>query len=295
MVLHSETYQKLVREGLKPGRCISVEAAEHLSGLPRNWTSPTCGMVNSEDIRRYFPAGEAMLSLWASFLSCASVLPDAVNIQIRFESLAGFQEDEMHLTLLRVRRSWTRFAPVRSLRCFFTRIVSLLLQSNLILKFGFKFKKGWDCIWLTWKFFHGSHLRFNLVKMPSLPLMLSFFFQPWRLCAQWESIRSSHSVECADMSHRMTDSNKPRKRYIYASTYLSFLLSFFLFSSLSIYRSTDGSLDLFACLSIYLSILLIFHLGWSPKRHPQVPKSFIKFRENTVFWRLAGAFFGEPT
>ena len=141
--------------------------------------------------------------------------------------------------------------------------------------------------WLT------SSFQFSKNAFASTDALI--LFQPWRLCAQWESIRSSHSVECADMSHRMTDSNKPRKRYIYASTYLSFLLSFFLFSSLSIYRSTDGSLDLFACLSIYLSILLIFHLGWSPKRHPQVPKSFIKFRENTVFWRLAGAFFGEPT
>ena len=31
--------------------------------------------------------------------------PDAVNVQIRFEPVAGFQEAEMHLTLLRVRRS----------------------------------------------------------------------------------------------------------------------------------------------------------------------------------------------
>jgi hypothetical protein len=31
------------------------------------------------------------------------------------------------------------------------------------------------------------------------------------------------------------------------------------------------------------------------KRPPQVPKSFIKCRENTVFGGLVGAFFGEPT
>jgi hypothetical protein len=39
-----------------------------------------------------------------------------------------------------------------------------------------------------------------------------------------------------------------------------------------------------------------FPFGSVPqKRPPQVPKSFIKYRENTVFWGLVGAFFGEPT
>jgi hypothetical protein len=39
-----------------------------------------------------------------------------------------------------------------------------------------------------------------------------------------------------------------------------------------------------------------FPLGLvAQKRPPQVPKSFIKCRQNTVFWGLVGAFFGEPT
>ena len=39
-----------------------------------------------------------------------------------------------------------------------------------------------------------------------------------------------------------------------------------------------------------------FPLGLVPqKRPPQVPKSLIKCRENSVFWGLVGAFFGEPT
>ena len=59
MVLYSEKYQKLVKEGLAPGRCISVEAAEYLSGLPRHWTSPHAGMVSAEDVRKHFPDGGA--------------------------------------------------------------------------------------------------------------------------------------------------------------------------------------------------------------------------------------------
>ena len=39
-----------------------------------------------------------------------------------------------------------------------------------------------------------------------------------------------------------------------------------------------------------------FPLGLVPqKRPPQVPKSFLKCRENIAFWGLVGAFFGEPT
>ena len=45
-----------------------------------------------------------------------------------------------------------------------------------------------------------------------------------------------------------------------------------------------------------LAFQTIFPLGLVPqKRPPQVPKSFIKCRENTVFGGLVGAFFGEPT
>ena len=138
------------------------------------------------------------------------------------------------------------------------------------------------------KIFHGSHLRFNLVKMPSLPLMLSFFFQPWRLCAQWESIRSSHSVECADMSHRMTDSNKPRKRYIYASTYLSFFLSFFF----SIYLSIDRWITRSICLFVYLSIYLAnFPLGLVPQKAPTSPKIFHKIQGKYCFLETCRSLF----
>lgn len=59
MVRHSEKYTELVAGGLRPGRCISVEAAEYLSGLPRRWTSPHPGMVNPADVDKYFPDVEA--------------------------------------------------------------------------------------------------------------------------------------------------------------------------------------------------------------------------------------------
>ena len=59
MVRHSVDYQKLVRNGLSPGRCISLDAAEMLSGLPRNWTSPQPGLVNAADVAKHFPEGQA--------------------------------------------------------------------------------------------------------------------------------------------------------------------------------------------------------------------------------------------
>lgn len=62
MVRHSEQYQELVRGGLTPGRCLSVEAAEHLSGLPQHWTSPKTGLVNVEDVKKLFPDGEAAVT-----------------------------------------------------------------------------------------------------------------------------------------------------------------------------------------------------------------------------------------
>lgn len=52
MIRHSVDYQKLTREKkIQPGRFVSVEAAEHLSGLPRGWTSPDVGAVDSAEFR----------------------------------------------------------------------------------------------------------------------------------------------------------------------------------------------------------------------------------------------------
>ena len=43
---HSVSYQQSLREaGRKPGRFLSIEAAEYLSGLPLGWTSPVAGAV----------------------------------------------------------------------------------------------------------------------------------------------------------------------------------------------------------------------------------------------------------
>ena len=55
MVRHSEPYKKLVAGGLVPGRFLSVAAAEYLSGLPHNWTSPVCGSVNVQQVKNQFP------------------------------------------------------------------------------------------------------------------------------------------------------------------------------------------------------------------------------------------------
>ena len=126
--------------------------------------------------------------------------------------------------------------------------------------------------WLT------SSFQFSKNAFASTDALI--LFQPWRLCAQWESIRSSHSVECADMSHRMTDSNKPRKRYIYASTYLSFFLSFFF----SIYLSIDRWITRSICLFVYLSIYLAnFPLGLVPQKAPTSPKIFHKIQGKHCF------------
>ena len=38
MVRNSQEYQKLVASGLTPRRYLSCEAAEHLSGVPKDWT-----------------------------------------------------------------------------------------------------------------------------------------------------------------------------------------------------------------------------------------------------------------
>lgn len=60
MVKNSTSYRQAIGErGLSAGRFLSVAAAEHLSGLPRGWSSPRAGDVNPEDLRRHFPDGEA--------------------------------------------------------------------------------------------------------------------------------------------------------------------------------------------------------------------------------------------
>jgi len=57
MVLYSKRYQKLVRDGLPPGRFISCEAGEFLSGLPAGWTSPNEGAVDPQELADRFPDG----------------------------------------------------------------------------------------------------------------------------------------------------------------------------------------------------------------------------------------------
>lgn len=54
MVKNSTSYRQAIGE-----RFLSVAAAEHLSGLPRGWSSPRARDVNPEDLRRHFPDGEA--------------------------------------------------------------------------------------------------------------------------------------------------------------------------------------------------------------------------------------------
>lgn len=62
MVRHSVDYQKLVKEkGIVPGRFLSVDAAEYLSGLPPGWTSPGSGAVDQKQLARLFPEGKVRL------------------------------------------------------------------------------------------------------------------------------------------------------------------------------------------------------------------------------------------
>lgn len=56
-IRYSDLYCAAVKEaGQAPGRFLSVAAAEHLSGLPKNWTSPRAGDVNVEMVRDHFHA-----------------------------------------------------------------------------------------------------------------------------------------------------------------------------------------------------------------------------------------------
>lgn len=48
MVRNSEEYRKLVAKGLTPGRFLSCEAAEHLSGLPKDWTCASSTLCPQE-------------------------------------------------------------------------------------------------------------------------------------------------------------------------------------------------------------------------------------------------------
>ena len=63
MVRHSETYQKLVNNGMPAGRFVSVAAAEYLSGLPNGWTSPHSGAVDPQQVFEQFPDSEEAGSL----------------------------------------------------------------------------------------------------------------------------------------------------------------------------------------------------------------------------------------
>ena len=55
MILHSEEYQKLISNGMHPGRFVSIQAAEYLSGLPKGWTCPAYGSVSRSEVLEQFP------------------------------------------------------------------------------------------------------------------------------------------------------------------------------------------------------------------------------------------------
>ena len=56
MILHSEEYQRLIAKGLTPGRFVSTDAGEFLSGLPKGWTCPSLGSVRQSDVLQQFPS-----------------------------------------------------------------------------------------------------------------------------------------------------------------------------------------------------------------------------------------------
>lgn len=56
---HSCKYQAEIKSrGLKPGRFLSVRAAEFLSGLPPNWTSPEVASVKKSCVDEHHEASK---------------------------------------------------------------------------------------------------------------------------------------------------------------------------------------------------------------------------------------------
>ena len=117
MIKHSTQYRKLVSEGLPPGRWLSVQAAEHFSGLPLNWTNPMPGSVDVESVRRHFPDGETghqlpTLVTTHSFLcfSAATVNQPPVLVTVRFPEFSRSLVFNLTLSLracsCRPARSW---------------------------------------------------------------------------------------------------------------------------------------------------------------------------------------------
>lgn len=72
MVRHSVEYQQLLKDKqLAPGRFLSVEAAEYLSGLPRGWSSPAHGAVDAKEVLQSFPEGKVRLRSSSLKWQCA--------------------------------------------------------------------------------------------------------------------------------------------------------------------------------------------------------------------------------
>ena len=92
MIKHSTQYRSLVSKGLCPGRWLSIQAAEHFSGLPLNWTNPSPGTVNVESVRRHFPDGEAGYQLKTlvtfHFFWSTSGLPLSMLVAVRFQDFS---------------------------------------------------------------------------------------------------------------------------------------------------------------------------------------------------------------